>query len=154
MAVMSTGVHDTWILTAERKSGVFINGKCIDICTKSDCLTVRGRFCLPRSLPRDRYNPDNSEESVPFPPEVFRFARWFFFLKRKLRMCMKITPLFDDPVFVLFCHILKFMLIFPSCKYIFWIIIWKSKTLICNTSPWDAMINTRSMTGKFTRNTI
>ena len=44
MAVMSAGVHDTRILAAKCKPGVFFDRKCIDICTKSDCLAFRGSF--------------------------------------------------------------------------------------------------------------
>ena len=38
MAVMSAGMHDTWILAAERQGCVFFDGKGIDICTERDVL--------------------------------------------------------------------------------------------------------------------
>ena len=143
MAVVSTGVHDTWILTAKSKSGVFINGKCIDICTKSDCLALRGSFASLDHRPETVIIRIIVRSQPHFFKKFSNLPGGIFFLKRKLRMRMKITPLLDDPVLVLFCQILKIHVDLLPCKYIFWIYSsrksrscqWKSETPICNPLP-------------------
>ena len=107
MAVMSAGMHDTWILAAERQGCVFFDGKGIDICTERDRLTVR---CTFSTL-------DHCPETVVIRVKMWckthffqafsnRMSRIFFF-KRKLWMCMKIAALFNDLGLILFCHIFK-----------------------------------------------
>ena len=114
MAVMSAGMHDTRILAAKCKPGVFFDRKCIDICTEGDCLAARGGFS-----PFD-YCPETIVIRVimwrksHFFEALSNLMRCIFFFERKLWMRMKITPLLDDPVFVLFCDISKVHGVFLS----------------------------------------
>ena len=107
MAIVSTGMHDARILAAERKTGMFFNRQCINICTQCNGLAVRGRFStfdhcpetvVIRVIVRDK---SHLLQTIP------DFMCGIFFFKRKLRMCVKITSLFNDPGFILFCHISK-----------------------------------------------
>ena len=107
VAVMSAGMHNTRCLTAERKSGVFFDRKRVNICTESD------GFSAGRSLAALDHCPETiiiriiMRSKSHFLQKLPDLLSRVFFCKGKLRMCMKISALFNDPGFVFLCHSFK-----------------------------------------------
>ena len=107
VAVMSAGMHNPRCLTAERKSCVFFDRKCVNICTESDGFSEGGSLAALDHCPKTIIIRIIMRGESHFLQKLPDLLSRVFFCKRKLWMCMKISALFNDPGFVFFCHSFK-----------------------------------------------
>ena len=107
VAVMSAGMHNTRCLTAERKPGVFFDRKRVNICTESDGFSAGGSLAALEHCPKTIIIRIIMRGESHFLQKLPDLLCRVFFCKRKLRMCVEISALFNDPGFVFFCHSFK-----------------------------------------------